>query len=163
MTTRREFLGNAIGLAGTCFVGCSLLAPRAGHAQARRIVQVGGKRMKVIDVHAHVAVAETLELAGLKLGDGLLRADLGIPTTVDRRLAAMDAQGIDMEALSINAFWYGTSRELATKICQIQNERLAEVCGKHPDRFVAYASVALQFPDLAAEQLEQGIKKYHLR
>jgi len=37
------------------------------------------------------------------------------------------------------------------------------VCGKHPDRFVAYASVALQYPELAADQLEQGIKKYGLR
>jgi aminocarboxymuconate-semialdehyde decarboxylase len=146
-----------------CFVGCSLLGPRAAHAQARRIVKVGGKRMKVIDVHAHAAMAETLELAGLKLGVGLLRSDLGIPETLDQRLAAMDAQGIDMESLSINPFWYGTEREVAAKICQIQNERLAEVCGKHPDRFVAYASVALQYPDLAVDQLEQGVKKYHLR
>jgi aminocarboxymuconate-semialdehyde decarboxylase len=163
MTSRREFLGSAAGLAGMCFVGCSLLGSRAAHAQGRRIVKVGGKRMRVIDVHAHAAVAETLELAGLKLGDGLLRSDLGIPETVDQRLAAMDAQGVDMEALSINAFWYGSEREVAAKICQIQNERLAEVCGKHPDRFVAYASVALQYPDLAVDQLEQGIKKYHLR
>jgi len=146
-----------------CFVGCSLLGPHATHAQARRTVKVGGKRMKVIDVHAHAAVAEALELAGLKLGEGQLRPDLGVPATVDQRLAAMDAQGIDMEALSINAFWYGSSRDVATKICQLQNERLAEVCGKHPDRFVAYATVALQFPELAADQLEQAVKKYNLR
>jgi aminocarboxymuconate-semialdehyde decarboxylase len=162
MTTRREFLENAV-LAGVCFVGCNLLGSRAGHAEARRTVKVGGKRVKVIDVHAHVAVVETLELAGLKLGQGPLRPDLAIPATVDQRLAAMDAQGIDMESLSINAFWYDKDRELAAKICQIQNERLAEVCAKYPDRFVAYASVALQHPDLAAEQLEQGVKKYNLR
>jgi aminocarboxymuconate-semialdehyde decarboxylase len=165
MTTRREFLGGAVGLAGVCFVGCSLLRPHAAHAQTqtRRTVKVGGKRMKVIDVHAHAAVAEAMVLAGLKFGDGPMRPDLGVPATVDQRLAAMDAQGIDMEALSINAFWYGSPREVAEKICQIQNERLAEVCGKHPDRFVAYASVALQFPELAADQLEQGVKKYNLR
>jgi len=162
MSTRREFLGN-VGLGGLCFVGCSLLGPPAARAQGRRIVKVGGKRVKVIDVHAHAAVAETLELAGLKLGVGLLRQDLGVPETVDQRLTAMDAQGIDVESLSINPFWYGAERGVAEKICQIQNERLAELCGKHPERFVAYASVALQYPDLAADQLEQGVKKYHLR
>jgi aminocarboxymuconate-semialdehyde decarboxylase len=162
MTTRRRFLENAV-LAGVCFVGCDLLGARAGHAQARRTVKVGGKRVKVIDVHAHVAVVEALELAGLKLGEGILRPDLAVPATVDQRLAAMDTQGIDIESLSINAFWYDKDRELAAKICQVQNERLAEVCASHPDRFVAYASVALQHPDLAAEQLEQGVKKYHLR
>ena len=46
---------------------------------------------------------------------------------------------------------------------QIQNEKLAEICAKYPDRFVAYASVALQFPDLAAQQVEEGVKKYNLR
>jgi aminocarboxymuconate-semialdehyde decarboxylase len=163
MTTRREFLANAVGLAGVCFVGCSLLGPHRAHALNRRVVKLGGKRVKVIDVHAHAAVPETLELAGLKIGDGSLRPDLAMPATADQRIAAMDAQGIDVEALSINPFWYGAERELAAKICQVQNERLAELCGKHADRFVAYATVALQYPELAADQLETGIKKYGLR
>ena len=34
---------------------------------------------------------------------------------------------------------------------------------KHPDRFVAFASVALQFPDLAVQQLEHAVKKLGLR
>ena len=33
----------------------------------------------------------------------------------------------------------------------------------HPDRFVALASVALQHPDLAAEQLQDGVKRLGLR
>jgi aminocarboxymuconate-semialdehyde decarboxylase len=35
---------------------------------------------------------------------------------------------------------------------------LAELCAAQPDRFVAFATVALQHPDLAVEQLEDGIK-----
>ena len=107
MGTRREFLEGAVGLAGVCFVGCSLLRPRPARAQGRRTVTVGGKRVKVIDVHAHAAVPEAMDLAGLKLGTGIWRPDLAIPSTVDQRIAAMDAQGIDIESLSINAFWYG--------------------------------------------------------
>ena len=75
----------------------------------------------------------------------------------------MDEWGTDMQALSINANWYHLDRDLARQVIQIQNEKLAEICAKYPDRFVAYASVALQFPDLAAEQLEEGVKKYNLR
>src|SRR4051812_48454157 len=149
MTTRREFLTSAVGLAGVCFVGCSLVGSHRTHAQTRRTVKIGGKRVKVIDVHAHAVVPEALEVAGLKLGEGSLRPDLAMPATADQRIAAMDAQGIDVEALSINAFWYGSERDLASKICQLQNERLAELCGKHPDRFVAFATVALQYPELA--------------
>ena len=46
---------------------------------------------------------------------------------------------------------------------QAQNEGLAKWVAAHPDRFVALASVALQHPDLAAEQLEDGVKRLGLR
>src|ERR1700704_3549233 len=75
----------------------------------------------------------------------------------------MDAQSIDVEALSINPYWYTAERDLARQIITIQNEKLAEFCAAQPERFVAFATVALQYPDLAAEQLEDGIKRLGLR
>jgi aminocarboxymuconate-semialdehyde decarboxylase len=75
----------------------------------------------------------------------------------------MDEWGTDIQALSINPTWYSVDRDVAGKMIQVQNEKLAELCAKYPDRFVAFASVALQFPDMAAEQLEEGVKKYKLR
>ena len=165
MTTRRDFLQTTAGaLAGLVFVGCDLMAASPARAQARRReVVVDGKRVKTVDVHAHCAVPEALALINLKLGGPALRPDLDMATEVSARLLAMDEQGIDVEALSINAFWYKTDRDLARQIIKIQNEKLAEACAAHPDRFVAFATVALQYPDLAAEQLEEGVKKYGLR
>jgi len=163
MTTRRDFLSSAGTLAGLAFVGCDLLASRPAAAQARRQTVVAGRRAKVIDVHAHCAVPEALALMGMKFGGPTLRPDLNMVTTAAERIATMDAQGIDMQALSINPTWYKLERDLAEKVIQVQNEKLAEACGKHPDRFVAFASVALQHPDLAARQLEEGVKKYGLR
>jgi aminocarboxymuconate-semialdehyde decarboxylase len=81
----------------------------------------------------------------------------------EARLRAMDAQGIDMEVLSINPVWYGMERDLAAKVVQTQNEKLAELCAAQPERFAAMASLALQFPDLAVQQLETAVKKYNLR
>ncbi len=165
MTTRREFLGTTAGaLAGLAFVGCDLLAAAPARAQAqRRQVVVSGKRAKVVDVHAHCAVPEAMALMNLKLGGPALRPDLNMVTEVSVRLRAMDEQGIDVEALSINPYWYKADRDLAKKLVQIQNEKLAEACAANPERFVAFATVALQHPDLAAEQLEEGVKKYGLR
>ena len=165
MTNRREFLGSGAGaLAGLAFVGCDLLASRPAGAQgARRQTVVSGKHAKVIDVHAHCAVPEALALMGLKLGGPSLRPDLHMATTAAQRIAAMDAQGIDMQVLSINPNWYKLDRDLAKQVCALQNEKLAAACAANPDRFVAFATVALQHPDLAAEQLEEGVKKYGLR
>src|SRR6266581_4217238 len=164
-TTRREFLLTTSGaLAGLAFVGCELMAAAPARAQARRReVVVSGKRVKTVDVHAHCAVPEALALMNLKLGGPLYRPDLSMATEVSTRLRAMDGQGIDVEALSINPNWYTADRDLARQIIKIQNEKLAEACAANPERFVAFATVALQFPDMAAEQLELGVKKYGLR
>src|SRR6266516_1309349 len=152
MTTRRDFIRNSAGaMAGIAFVGCDLLAARDAQAQAarrRREVVVSGRRVKTIDVHAHCAVPEAMALMGLKVEPQSL-------VMGQERLRAMDEQGIDVEALSINPYWYKAERDLARALIKLQNEKLAELCASQPERFVAFATVALQHPDLAAGQLDR--------
>ena len=137
-------------------------APGAQAGGKRRQVVVGGKRVKTVDVHAHCVIAEALALVGKTVGEHEKRG-AGISEVGPRRIGEMDAQGIDVEAISINPFWYRAERDVAAKICTLQNEKLAEFCATWPDRFVAFASVALQYPELAIEQLVHGVKKLGLR
>src|SRR2546426_659167 len=164
MNPRREFVQDAAGAAaGIAFVGCGLMSAAPAQAQARRReVVVNGRRVKTVDVHAHCAVPEAMALMGLKLGSQTLPPILHMAQAQDRS-RAMDEQGIDVEALSINPYWYTADRDVARELIRIQNEKLAEACAANPDRFVAFASVALQHPELAAEQLQDGVKKYGLR
>jgi aminocarboxymuconate-semialdehyde decarboxylase len=134
-------------------------APRSG--SGRRRVVVGGRRVKTIDVHAHCIVPEAQALLGIQVRD--TRFGRGIDDVGPQRLQVMDEQGIDVEALSINPTWYRAQRDVAERVVSIQNERLAEFCAANSDRFVAFASVALQFPDLAAQQLEHAVKQLGLR
>ena len=154
MPDRREFLADlARASAGTLLVGRG--RGRAAEAPwqsapVRRQVVVGGRRVKVVDVHAHCVVPEAVALMG---GRAAPNASLVIGP---ERLRQMDEQGIDVEALSINPNWYAVERNLARQLITLQNEKLAALCAAHPDRFVALASVALQHPDLAAQQLEDA-------
>src|SRR4026209_1684295 len=75
----------------------------------------------------------------------------------------MDAQGIDYQAININAWGYSADRTLARDVVAIQNQKISEWCAKHPDRFVGMASMRLPYPGLAAGQLEQAVKKLGLR
>jgi aminocarboxymuconate-semialdehyde decarboxylase len=72
----------------------------------------------------------------------------------------MNRDGIDVQVLSINSFWYRADRDLARRIYDVQAPALAQMCKFAAGRFMAYAPVALQFPEIAAEQLEQGMKQY---
>jgi aminocarboxymuconate-semialdehyde decarboxylase len=150
---RREFLRNAAGVAA------------AGVFQlpsARRQVSIGGRRITVVDAHAHcvIPVEEIVKGTPLaKMGGGGGGTVLG-----SERLRIMDQQGVDIQALTINGFWwYAADRDLARRIVLAQNEGLAKWVAAHPDRFVAIASVALQHPDLAAEQLDDGVKRLGFR
>jgi aminocarboxymuconate-semialdehyde decarboxylase len=164
---RRAFLkdltGVAVGLgAGVAASGSALAAgasrfPQSAGAAGRRQVLVGGHRVRTIDIHAHCSFPEAMALMDRKPApnDPLIFGA--------ERLRQMDEHGIDITALSINPYWYSAEREVARDVIALQNEKMAELCAAHPDRLVGLASVALQFPDLAAEQLEDGVKKRGLR
>ena len=166
MTTRRSFLKHASAAAGIVFCGCGL--PTSAHAEkppARLPVMIKGKRIKTIDVHAHCFFQQGLDLAGDKV-ENVVAPVKGIPEhfiVIENRLKEMDAMGIDMEILSINPFWYRKERDVAEAVTKLHNEKLAELCAQKPDRFGAFASLPLQFPDLAVQMLETAVKKQGLK
>ena len=170
MTTRRKFIQDAAVTAGVIFTGCSMLHAAPARAQtkakSRLPVLVKGKRVKTIDVHAHCLIAEALALLPADEARGIyppVKGSKEFDIVLDERLGMMDAQGVDMEVLSINPWWYRKERDLVEKVIAVQNEKLAELCAKKPDRLAAFASLALQFPDLAVQQLETAVKKYGLK
>ena len=161
MINRRGFLRRAAATGVVC-ITCGM---QHATAQTRRQVVVGGRRVRTVDVHAHCAVPEVLDLVkGTAMERAALnqfKGKLGFPVA-EKRVSDMDADGIDVQALSINAFWYGADRDLARRIFDVQAAKVAEMCKAIPGRFVGYAPVTLQHPEIAAEQLERGMKEFGL-
>ena len=165
MPHRRDFLkALGAGAAGACVTGRgrSDAFPSVQAGRPRRQVMIAGRAVRVIDVHAHGVIPVEHTLAGTSLagrGGGSGTSILGAP-----RLQVMDEQGVDVQILTINGYWwYAADRDLARRIVVAQNEGLAAWVASHPERFVALASVALQHPDLAAAQLEDGVTRLGLR
>ena len=131
----------------------------------RRQVSIGNRRIKVVDVHGHFIAPEELDLIKDSSLAGNISNQLnGGLVLGPARLQALDERGIDVQALSHQGgWWYKTDRDLAGRLIKVQNERLAAWCGAHPDRFVGFASVALQYPDLAVQQLEEAVKTLGFR
>ena len=160
MPNRRDFFRSVGGAtAGLYVIGHG----RPGEAQApaaRRQVSIAGRRVRVVDVHAHTDIP----LGDVVKGTPFEKQAGGNPG-LDQRIVAMDKQGLDVQALSINGFWwYGVKDQgLARAICNAQNEGLAQWVKKYPGRFVAMASVPLQFPELAAEILQDAVTRFNAR
>ena len=163
MRNRRDFVKALAAATAGGFVAQHGFAWAQG-AQKRREVSIGRKRIKVVDAHAHLNVPE---VAAVVKGTPFERqGNAGQYEIVGpARIALMDQAGCDIELLTQQGgCWYNvTDRDLARSICKVQNEGTAAVVAKYPDRFIGMASMPLQFPDIAAELLEDGVKRLGLK
>ncbi len=139
-----------------------------------------------IDIHAHALIGkaeeiarqedrwrremqEAARLAGKESSEHNQRlmqtAYLAGLTRVEARLASMDEMGIDIEAVSPvpTQYYYWAERAAAEQIVEAANEGIAAICASKPQRIVGLGSVAMQFPELAAEQLEHAMRDLHLK
>jgi aminocarboxymuconate-semialdehyde decarboxylase len=86
-------------------------------------------------------------------------------SSIEVRLKDMDKMGIDIQAVSPapQQTYYWTEPGEGAQLARQVNERIAEIVGKWPDRFVGLGTVPLQDPDLAVSELSHAVKTLGLR
>jgi aminocarboxymuconate-semialdehyde decarboxylase len=132
--------------------------------------------MRTIDIHAHWYPEEWLRLFerdGPKEGAKLERTPKGYSirteritnafddefVSLERRLAGMRRQGVDLHALSLTApMVYWASPGFGLALSQAYNDAASAAHLKHPDRFVGLATLPMQAPELALTELERCAK-----
>jgi 2,3-dihydroxybenzoate decarboxylase len=74
-----------------------------------------------------------------------------------RRLADMDAAGIDMQIVSLTSPGVQVLKaDAAVAMARLANDQLAEAVRRHPTRFAGLIAVAPQNPAEAAKEIERG-------
>jgi aminocarboxymuconate-semialdehyde decarboxylase len=138
--------------------------------------------MRTIDTHTHILTQETAALltkAGVKVTitpDDAESAALDVagvvyrpfPTggfDIPRRLKDMDATGVDVHVLSATpqTYLYNQEAALAVTLAGIQNDQVAKHVVAHPDRFMGIATLPLQDPKRAADELRRVMTKLGLK
>ncbi|GAA1913233.1 amidohydrolase family protein [Streptomyces durmitorensis] len=134
-----------------------------------------------VDVHAHVllpeietlvdglpGLADAKALDARRNGPAALKANgpmIGerIPRLTDpsARLAAMDAQGVDVQLVSPSPshYHYWADEETAEKVYRLANEATAAHCAAAPDRLRGLGLVPLQHPETAVRALEHALEQ----
>jgi aminocarboxymuconate-semialdehyde decarboxylase len=140
--------------------------------------------MKSIDIHAHLVPRGAWEAAaagrdwhgyrhepgeglGVFLGAGR-RIGFTSPKvrfTAEERLADMDAQGVDMQVLSIHTpfFGYHLDATAGRALTREVNEEIAAMTRRWPDRFVGLATLPMQDTKAAIEELERAVRDLGLK
>jgi aminocarboxymuconate-semialdehyde decarboxylase len=139
----------------------------------------------VVDVHAHVllpalqgmvaerdpagfAAAQELDLLrqgpeSSGVSGAMIRERFERLTRLPRRLADMDATGVDVQVVSPSPSHYypWADPALAEDVARAANRATAELVAEAPDRLVGRGLIALQHPDLCValldDALEQGL------
>lgn len=125
------------------------------------------KRMiRIIALEEHFATPTFLEGPGvrirerartLQLMDQL--CDLG-----DRRIADMDAAGIDLQVLSLTTPGVDQLDPAeAIKLAQNTNDLLADAVRRHPNRFAGFAALPSSAPNAAADELERMVDEHSFK
>lgn len=137
----------------------------------------GGSSAAVIDVHAHVVLAETFGAAGglgpemggqdgdapwFRVGDYRLDGVRyqGSPFMDPAlRLERMADAGIDFQVLSPNplTFLHFADPAVAVGFCRTHNDALAGLVARYPDRLAGCAALPMQDIGAAVEELDRAV------
>jgi len=125
-----------------------------------------------VDVHTHLMVPESVDLTRPHLRpEDEPRTFFSSSTTRElnnefyelardkytdpgTRLADMDAMGVDIQLVALTPFqyFYWADTDLAPKVASLQNERIAEVVGFDPKRFVGVGTLPMAHPAVAVTE-----------
>jgi aminocarboxymuconate-semialdehyde decarboxylase len=135
--------------------------------------------MTTIDVHAHILSDETMGLLqkavpSLGVKHTALDAEFGVLEVagsayrpfprggwdLDKRLKDMDTAEVDMQVVSNTpqTFLYGQDPQVTAASSRIQNDQIAKLVSERPDRFLGLATLPMQAPALAAEELDRAMR-----
>lgn len=138
---------------------------------------------KTIDIHTHVLADATTKLMrkeipslGLKMApydaDNAVCEVAGVAYRpfprgghdIERRFKDMDAAEVDMHLLSAapQTWLYGQEAAVGVTASAIQNDEIARLVKEHPDRFSGIATLPMQAPDRAADELRRATRKLGL-
>ena len=134
---------------------------------------------RTIDIHTHILTEETMRLLGREApkvapkltpidADSWMLEIAGTPYRpfprggfdVERRFRDMDAAEVDVHLLSVTpqTYLYDQDASLAATTSAIQNDQIAGLVKAHPDRFMGIATLPMQAPERAAEELTRAVR-----
>jgi predicted TIM-barrel fold metal-dependent hydrolase len=119
-----------------------------------------------IGLEEHFAIPDTLNDSKGFLGDHVWpELEKRLLDMQEYRLSQMDKHGMQMMILSLNAPAIQAIPDVkkATETARRANDFLAREVAKRPDRFQAFAALAMQDPDAATRELVRCVKELGFR
>jgi aminocarboxymuconate-semialdehyde decarboxylase len=135
--------------------------------------------MKVIDIHAHILADDTIrllqrevpqvpikltpidqEFSVLEVAGAAYRPFPRGGFDLEKRFKDMDAAEVDMQVVSNTpqTFLYNQPPEVTAATARLQNDQIVKLIAAHPGRFAGIATLPMQAPQLAADELARAMR-----
>src|SRR5882757_7274347 len=117
-----------------------------------------------IDVHTHAMPEQAMAVVGARGYRPTGGYKISVRWTPEAALAYMDRHDIAAQIVSMPMAFSGSPEdpEFGTRIARMINEGGAELIGKHPDRFGAFATLPADGPDEALAELAYALDELRL-
>jgi len=137
-------------------------------------------RPRTIDIHTHILTEETIGLLAKEApwvapkltpidADFAVLEVAGTPYKpfprggweLERRFADMDAAEVNVHVLSATpqTYLYDQDPALTVATSTLQNDQIAKLTKTHPDRFMGIATLPMQAPEQAADELRRAVRE----
>jgi predicted TIM-barrel fold metal-dependent hydrolase len=131
----------------------------------RELMNTLGVTVKIVGLEEHYVTADVIDAwrkLDLRWQDPSTSAndvERRLLSLDNERLSVMDDAGVDTQVLSLTTpgLWNLEAAE-AVALQTACNDRLADAVHAHPDRLHGFATVAVQNPDAAAEELSRAVR-----
>lgn len=125
--------------------------------------------MRVISIEDHFWTPEIAHAIGALRNPDTAAAESPLAANLldlgERRLAAMDEAGIDLQVISHTTpgVQHLDDAQAAVRLAREANDALARAVAEHPDRFAAFATLPTPDPAAAADELERAVSELGMK
>jgi len=159
--TRAAAIGAGVGLSGTALASCTDDKEDSETSLSEKDIALRDQDLKFIGTEETFSTPTLLQLNSINKDHIAFLEEIGLSDLGERRIGDMDEGGLDVQILSAHTpSVQNVPGQRGIDLAYSLNRQLVDgPIASYPGRFQAFATLPLQSPDAAADELERSVKQ----
>lgn len=158
---RAAALGAGVGLSATALASCADDKKTSDTSVGAQDVTLRDQDLKFIGTEETFSTPELMELNSINQDHIDFLEEIGLSDLGERRIGDMDEGGLNVQILSAHtpSVQNVPGQEGIDFACRLNRQLVEGPMASYPGRFQAFATLPLQSPEAAADELERSVRE----